>query len=182
MVGKPFCRYRLINHGYEKTNFIISIFNTNALFSQNIDIKTLRAIQSPEAQPSDDFFKAVSNSNIYVITGVPVTMAIVGLAKHDDEILHNAAVMAAGTAVTYGIALGFTYTVKRDRPFITYPETIKLKAWNPVQRTRYPHSLITCPSRLTPSNCSIRGVFLYSSFSIDVSMMRLFFSPGNKTI
>ena len=98
-----------------------------ALFSQNIDIKTLRAIHSPEAQPSDDFFKAVSNSNIYVITGVPVTMAIVGLAKHDDEILRNAAVMAAGTAVTYGIALGLKYTVKRDRPFITYPDDIANK-------------------------------------------------------
>jgi membrane-associated phospholipid phosphatase len=95
-----------------------------ALFSQNIDIKTLRAINSPETLPYDGFFKVVSNSNIYVITGVPVTMAIVGLAGHDDELLRNACVMAAGTAITYGIALGLKYTIKRDRPFITYPDII----------------------------------------------------------
>jgi membrane-associated phospholipid phosphatase len=92
-----------------------------SLFSQNIDIEWLRKINSPEA-PSDGFFRAVSNSNIYVITGVPVTMAIVGLAKHDNDILRNAAVMAAGTAVTYGIVFGLKETVKRDRPFVAYPE------------------------------------------------------------
>ena len=95
-----------------------------SLLSQNFDIKTLRSIQSPEDQPSDDFFRTVSNSNVYFYTGVPVTMAIVGLAKHDEDILRNAASMAAGTAVTYGIALGLKYTIKRDRPYVTYPDII----------------------------------------------------------
>jgi membrane-associated phospholipid phosphatase len=99
-----------------------------SLFSQNIDIDILRAIHSPEPLPSDGFFRVVSNSNIYIITGAPVTMAIVGLAGHDDELLRNACVMAAGTAITYGIALGLKYTVKRDRPFITYPEDISNKS------------------------------------------------------
>jgi undecaprenyl-diphosphatase len=94
------------------------------LYSQNIDIEWLRAINSPEALPSDGFFRVVSNSNIYVITGVPVTMAIAGFAGHDDELIRNACVIAAGTAITYGIALGLKYTVKRDRPFITYPDII----------------------------------------------------------
>jgi membrane-associated phospholipid phosphatase len=49
-------------------------------------------------------------------------MAIAGIASHDNEVLRNAAVMAAGTAVSYGIALGLKYTVKRDRPFVAYPE------------------------------------------------------------
>jgi membrane-associated phospholipid phosphatase len=98
--------------------FVIPIF----LFSQNIDIDLLKAIHNPEPVPSDGFFRFVSDANIYVITGTPVTMAIVGLASHDNEVLRNAAVMAAGTAVSYGIALGLKYTVKRDRPFVTYPE------------------------------------------------------------
>jgi membrane-associated phospholipid phosphatase len=99
-----------------------------SLFSQNIDVDILKAIHSPEPLSSDGFFKAVSNSNIYVITGVPVTMAIVGLAKHDNDILRNAAAMAAGTAVTYGIALGLKYTVKRDRPFVAYPADFEDKS------------------------------------------------------
>jgi membrane-associated phospholipid phosphatase len=93
-----------------------------SLFSQNIDIDLLKAIHNPEPVPSDGFFRFVSDANIYVITGTPVTMAIIGLASHDNEVLRNAAVMAAGTAVSYGIALGLKYTVKRDRPFVTYPE------------------------------------------------------------
>ena len=44
-------------------------------------------------------------------------MAVVGLASHDDELLRNAAVMAAGTAVSYGLALGLKYTVKREQAF-----------------------------------------------------------------
>jgi len=98
--------------------FVIPI----SLFSQSIDIDLLKAIHNPEPVPSDGFFRFVSDANIYVITGTPVTMAIVGLASHDNEVLRNAAVMAAGTAVSYGIALGLKYTVKRDRPFVTYPE------------------------------------------------------------
>src|SRR5665647_3682459 len=92
-----------------------------SLFSQNIDVDILKTIHSPEPLPSDDFFRFVSDANMYVIAGTPVTMAVVGLASHDDELLRNAAMMAAGTAVSYGLALGLKYTVKRDRPFITYP-------------------------------------------------------------
>ncbi len=92
-----------------------------SLFPQNIDVDILKTIHSPDPLSSDNFFKVVSDVNIYVIAGTPVTMAVAGLASHDDELLRNAAVMAAGTAVSYGLALGLKYTVKRDRPFVTYP-------------------------------------------------------------
>ena len=95
-----------------------------SLLSQNIDINILRAIHSPETLTSDGFFRVVSNSNIFVITGVPVTMAIVGFAEHNNELLRNACVTAAGTAITYGITAALKYTVKRERPFVTYPEDI----------------------------------------------------------
>ena len=93
-----------------------------SLFSQNIDVDILKAIYSPEPLPSDGFFRFISNSNMYVYIGTPVTMAVVGLAGHDNELLRNAAVMAVGTAVSYGITAGLKNIVKRDRPFITYPE------------------------------------------------------------
>jgi len=93
-----------------------------SLFSQNIDVDILKAIHSPDPLPSDGFFRFISNSNMYVYIGTPVTMAVVGLAGHDNELLRNAVVMAAGTAVSYGITVGLKYAVKRDRPFITYPD------------------------------------------------------------
>jgi membrane-associated phospholipid phosphatase len=93
-----------------------------SLFSQNIDVDILKAIHSPEPLPSDGFFRFISNSNMYVYIGTPVTLAVVGLAGRDNELLRDAAVMAVGTAVSYGITAGLKYAVKRDRPYITYPE------------------------------------------------------------
>ena len=98
-----------------------------SLLSQNIDIDILKAIHSPEPLPSDDFFRFISNSNMYVYIGTPVTLAVVGLAGHDNELLRDAAVMAVGTAVSYGITAGLKYAVKRDRPYITYPDDIANK-------------------------------------------------------
>ena len=93
-----------------------------SMFSQNIDVDILKAIHSPEPLPSDDFFRFMSDANFYVYVGTPVTMAVVGLARKDNELLRDAAAMAAGTAVAYGIALGFKYTVRRERPFVAYPD------------------------------------------------------------
>ncbi len=94
------------------------------LSSQNLDIRLLRAINSPESLPSDGFFRTVSNSNIYVITGVPVTMAVAGFAAHDDRLMRNAAVMGAGTVLNIGITAAIKYTVNRARPFVTYPDIV----------------------------------------------------------
>ena len=91
------------------------------LASQNIDLDILKSIHSPEPLPSDNFFRFVSDANFYVYVGTPVTMAVVGLASRDNELLIDAAAMAAATAVAYGVALGFKYTVKRERPFVAHP-------------------------------------------------------------
>jgi hypothetical protein len=45
-------------------------------FSQNIDIRILRSIYSPEPLRSDKFFQFASNSDIFVVTGIPAGMAI----------------------------------------------------------------------------------------------------------
>ena len=103
---------------------LLSLAIPISLSSQNIDIRLLRNFNSPDDLPSDEFFRAVSDANIYVITGVPVTMAIAGLATHDKDLLKNAGFMAAGTAINYGITAALKYTVNRERPFKTYPDII----------------------------------------------------------
>ena len=93
-----------------------------SLSSQGLDYDILKAIHDPDPLPSDDFFRFVSDANFYVYCGTPVTLAIVGLATDNDDMLMDAAFMAAGTAVSYGITLGLKYTVKRERPFVAYPD------------------------------------------------------------
>ena len=108
------------------------IFFPVLLFSQNLDIQMLRAINSPETLPSDNFFKFVSNSAGYLVVGIPVTMGTIGLIKHDDKLLRNAGVVIGATVINFGITAALKYSINRDRPFVTYPDiTQKSKAGSP---------------------------------------------------
>ena len=126
------------------------------LASQNIDLDILKSIHSPEPLPSDNFFRFVSDANFYVYVGTPVTMAVVGLASRDNELLIDAAAMAAATAVAYGVALGFKYTVKRERPFVAHPGDF-------ANKTRHDYS----DSYSFPSGHSTTAFAVATSLSLD---------------
>jgi len=102
------------------------------LNSQNLDIQILRAINSPEDLPSDDFFRFISNSEPYIIVAVPAGMSAAGYFKHDNNLLRNGFAGFAALAVSGGITAILKYTINRDRPFVTYPDIIqKSKAESP---------------------------------------------------
>jgi membrane-associated phospholipid phosphatase len=102
------------------------------LNSQNIDIRLLRSFNSSESLPSDNFFRFVSNSDAFVVTGVPVGMAVTGLIKRDKELFRNACVTAISSTLNAGVTNALKYSINRDRPFITYPDiTKKSKAGSP---------------------------------------------------
>jgi membrane-associated phospholipid phosphatase len=92
------------------------------LFAQKIDIRILRAVNSPETLPADSFFKFVSNSDAYIAIGTPIVMGTAGLLKHDDKLLRESCVTLTATAVNAGITAILKYSVNRDRPFITYTD------------------------------------------------------------
>jgi membrane-associated phospholipid phosphatase len=96
-----------------------------SLYSQNLDIRILRSINSPEKLPSDKFFQLVSNTNTYVVIGFPVTMGTIGLIKHDDKLIRNACVAIAAYAINSGITEAMKYSINRTRPFITYTDIVK---------------------------------------------------------
>ena len=96
----------------------------SVIFSQNLDIRLLREINSPETLPADVFFREVSDIGIYITAGVPLSLAVAGLVKHDNELLRNAAVIAAGSLVNEGLKYSVKHIVNRDRPYITYPDIV----------------------------------------------------------
>ena len=98
------------------------------LFCQNIDIQILRAINSPEELPSDDFFRFISDSEPYVIFAVPAGMATAGYFERDNSLLRNACTDIAALALSGGISMILKYSVNRDRPFVTYPDITKKSA------------------------------------------------------
>jgi membrane-associated phospholipid phosphatase len=107
--------------------FIVYVFLlvSAPAFSQNIDIRLLRAINSPETLRSDKFFQFASNSDIFVVTGIPAGMAITGLATHDQKLVRNGLVGLGAFAVNSAITTALKYTINRDRPFITYPDIVR---------------------------------------------------------
>jgi membrane-associated phospholipid phosphatase len=95
------------------------------LSSQNIDIEILRAINSPEDLPSDDFFRFVSNSEPYIMFAVPLAMSGAGLLRHDKTLMRNGYTGLASIAICGGITFALKYAINRDRPFVTYPDIKK---------------------------------------------------------
>lgn len=107
---------------------IFLLFLPSTLFSQNIDIRILRSLNSSQALSSDKFFQFVSNSDAYLVFGIPISMGTIGLIKHDDQLFRNACVTLAATAVNLGITTALKYSINRPRPFITYPDITKKSA------------------------------------------------------
>jgi|ERR1035437_1229634 membrane-associated phospholipid phosphatase len=93
--------------------------------SQNIDIKILRSLNSPGTQSTDNFFKFASNSYGEVIVGIPVTMGIVGLIKHDNKLLRNACVIIVANGINWGVTTALKYSINRKRPYEIYPDITK---------------------------------------------------------
>jgi membrane-associated phospholipid phosphatase len=107
---------------------LILLFFPAALFSQNLDIRILRSINSSDKLPSDRFFRFISNSDAWLVVGIPVAVGTAGLIRKDDKLFRNACVTLAGVAINSGITEALKYTVKRDRPFKTYPDITKKSA------------------------------------------------------
>jgi membrane-associated phospholipid phosphatase len=117
-----------------RTRFLIIclLFVSSAIEAQNADIRLLRFLNSSETLPSDDVFRFISNSDVFVVAGVPVAMAVAGWKVHDKKLKRNAYVVAAGSLATAAVTNILKYSVNRDRPFTTYPDiTKKGKAVSP---------------------------------------------------
>ena len=108
-----------------KLFLLLLLFFPISLYSQNLDIRILRSINSPEKLPSDKFFQFVSNTNTYLVIGIPATIGTIGLIKHDDKLIRNACVAIAAIAVNSGITEAMKYSINRARPFNTYTDIVR---------------------------------------------------------
>lgn len=100
--------------------FLISVSS----FAQNTDIRILRSVYTSKVQRADNFMKFVSNSNNGIVIGVPITIGIAGLIKHDPKLINCAGQIAVASAINLGATFALKYSINRDRPFQTYPDII----------------------------------------------------------
>jgi membrane-associated phospholipid phosphatase len=110
-----------------RTRLLIVLFFliTVSSFAQNIDIQILRSVYSSNDLRADHFMKFVSNSNNGMVIGVPITIGIAGLIRHDPKLINCAGQIAVASAINLGATFALKYSINRDRPFQTYPDIQK---------------------------------------------------------
>jgi membrane-associated phospholipid phosphatase len=97
--------------------------------AQNADIRLLRKIYSPNALPSDGFFRFMSNSVSPVAISVPTFYFGMSLFQKEKNIRQNVWMQRT---IRSGLSIGgaglisysLKYSIRRERPFDRYPDIV----------------------------------------------------------
>lgn len=103
------------------TLFIL-LFCFSVSYGQNVDIDILKNTNIHRNTDLDPFMKGITNSTIPISLGTPIIMYTVGLIQKDSTTKLKAIFIAETFAASAFITLALKSTVKKDRPYITYPE------------------------------------------------------------
>ena len=109
---------------YVQLIFVL-VLATN-LMAQNMDIDLLRKINVNRNTKLDQTFIVITNSDSPLSLAVPSSFLIVGLIKKDRTLINKGLYIGGSLVVSTIITTGLKYSIKRDRPFVTYPDIVKL--------------------------------------------------------
>lgn len=92
--------------------------------AQSLDINWLRSINynSDQSKTMYRSMNGVSKSVYMVAAAVPITQLVVGYSTHDPETIRNGWMSAAGQGLTQLLTWSGKYTIRRDRPYLKYPD------------------------------------------------------------
>lgn len=94
-------------------------------FSQNIDIELLRDINLHRNTQLDPTFRFVTNTASPVSIGAPVFIYGLGLIQKNPDIQRKGLYIVASAITATILTTSTKYILKRERPFVTYPEIQK---------------------------------------------------------
>lgn len=101
--------------------FILSSFKVYAqavVPPSRWDDRILIDIAKTRTPERTDFYRFMTNTQLYGDIGVPVGLFIGGVASDNKQMRENSVYVASSTAVSYGLMLLIKHLVKRPRPFI----------------------------------------------------------------
>lgn len=110
------------NTVFTKVNLIVLLFCMTFVNAQNMDINILRDINVDRNKGLDPTFKLVTNSAVPFSVATPIIIYSVGLIKKDSSIKKQAVFIGETFLVNAFITTALKHTMKRDRPFETYPD------------------------------------------------------------
>ncbi len=97
-------------------------------FAQNIDIDLLRKINVDRNTNLDNSFLFITNSVTPVTISTPILITGIGLLKKDSLLTRKGLYIGASILVAGGISTALKYSIRRERPFYTYPDIQKMTA------------------------------------------------------
>jgi undecaprenyl-diphosphatase len=100
------------------------LFGNNGAQAQNIDINWLRSVNynSDKTEMSYKAMNGLSKSVYFVAAGVPLAQLAVGYSTGDKETIRNGWVSLAGQGLTQVITFAGKNTIRRERPYLKYPD------------------------------------------------------------
>ncbi|MFV5700668.1 phosphatase PAP2 family protein [Flavobacterium sp. XS2P12] len=107
---------------FTRVNLIVLLFCMTFVNAQNSDINILRDINVHRNKNLDPTFKLVTNSAVPISVATPIILYSVALIKKDSTIKKQAIFIGEVFLVNAFITTALKHTIKRDRPFETYPD------------------------------------------------------------
>lgn len=105
---------------------LILSFPILLIHSQNVDIELLRDINLNRNKDLDQTFRFITNTTTPMAMGTPVVMYGIGLIEKDKSLKDNALYIGASVMTSTAIGTLMKYSIKRERPFVTYPDIEKV--------------------------------------------------------
>jgi membrane-associated phospholipid phosphatase len=90
--------------------------------SQSPDIRLLRNFNLQRSRNLDGTFKLITNSAEPLSIAIPASMLTIALINKDQDLLAKGIYTSASFLSTVIIATSLKSAVKRERPFVTYPD------------------------------------------------------------
>lgn len=107
----------------KKTFLLIQLFiGCQLCFGQNWDINTLRNINIKRNTSLDGTYKAIGNSTLPIVVGIPAIMFGIGYLQHDSATKHKALYIGGTVIIAEVVSEVGKRILRRNRPFVTYPD------------------------------------------------------------
>ena len=103
---------------------LLSLFTSNSN-AQNFDINSLRDINLKRDKSLDPTFKLFTNSVAPISMGAPLLIYSIGYLDKDVDLKKKGIYIGETFLVNAFMTTALKYTIKRDRPYVTYSEIDK---------------------------------------------------------